>query len=971
MNRFIQRRLLPTLLGLSVTTTGAAAFADVPLHHNVIHGKARFTNTNTDVLALLGQLGMTSGNVQAGSTLPGGFLSTTTTGSGNPLMLPYELSAESDAGGPAGVVYTLDAAPNVYASPGYPASGAYYFRPKYGVLLLPDDIDPDGTIADLEECVGIVDIRWGTDDQCAQPFEVNSGHFFAPYSSSYFSNTSRHYALVLGGTNELVPLYTTLGSDPTLDTITFATDIDVHPACDEIQEVCINVTPHLSGGGSLGALTGPYDILGETEQASTFIQAHNGPDYNYRYGYFDPPEMPLGAPDTWWTLPNMVPGDYYVHGDSIVRTGRQKNRVKTPFMRPEAPTGSATVVAGSTSDLQKTFDGSSRYPFIMTPAFIQGSIKLADPSAENGGSYSSLSALVFSTDLPGSTAAPAYTQVYAYDTQTWHGLSVTSFPGTFDTMTGMFVSSYEQVIANTYDLPTPWRQEYLRLYMQDSANNRNGSLYLQRDPTDHVLGPNDVIAIDHHYCFNEVKLSYSTANGLLFNPRANVAGTFSGTDWEGNVTSYKASGDFWGSPVASGDAAAAGDVQILVPQGIFTITPGASILSESGGTSTASFKTVTLTVGCGQHVEPTLGLSVSLDQFPPCAPAAQIDITGQIDSSGDPVDRIWYTINGGMEIDICSSGCGANPGIATTASLMGCGNSIQVFASVGANVASVTAQTVWDDPSDGVACAGESCNPPEAACAEVKVEAIACESGDLGWTGTYELTLAIHNNAGTPIVHVLLPDSHLSPHVVTLASPLLPGESTTVTVTVGDVNSDSTSCFDVGLTDAEDNACCSQHVCIPLPTCCFTAEALELACVPGAPGGTFTASFGMVNHTSDVIEHVFVHAPDGVSVTPDYIDVPSVIPGDVALVGPMTFSGAALGKFCVTVGIHDESMDECCSEEICFDVPGPCEEETRDGDYGCSVHFGSSSSFGSLGGAALLGIVALTARRRRRRARSS
>lgn len=980
MSPFLQRRLLPALIGLSVTTTGAAAFADVMLEPNVIHGQVRFTNTDPAVVALLDHLGMKSSgsDVVATSILPAGFSSNTWALPGGPMLFSYELSAESGAGGPPGVIYSLQARAAIYTAPDYPgsgtASGTYIFQPNGNVVLYP--APSPGTLADLEECVGLVHIRWGLDDSCVQPATVHKGHIYTSYSVSSFNDTSEHYVLQLGGTSETRTLSTTIGTDPTLDTISFTTDVDLHPGCDEIQEICINIGPYVGDGDNLGALTGPYDVVGETEQGTTRIDAFGGPGGNERWGYFSPPEMPLGAPATWWTLPNLVPGDYWAQASSVVRTGREANELRSPRMGPGRPPGPATVVAGTTGDMQKVFDGSSRYPFVMHPAFIKGSILLADPYVTaNPGTYSTLSAIVFSTDAPASTAAPQWTYLVAYDVPDGYGLSVTSFPGSFDAATGLFSSSYQQVIANTYDLPTKWRQDNLRLYFQDALHDRNGTLSLRRDPTGHDFAPGDVVTIDHRYCFNEITLPYSTASGALFNPSATISGGLSGTDWEGNVTSYTASGTFYGSPTSSGAAAQTGEVHLALPQGSYTITPGASIVSESGGISTANFESASFTAGCGQRIVVTPGLAVSLDQLPPCAPAAEMNIAGQIDSGGDPVDRIWYTINGGPEIDLCPSNCGPNPAYSATVGLEGCENDVQVFASVGAHVASVTAQTVWDDPSDGAACAGESCNPPASTCAEVKAETVTCQSDDLGWTGTYEVSFTVNNNTSAPIVHILLPDPHLSPHSLTLASPLQPGDSATVTVMVSGMNPESTACFDVGLTDADDNACCSQEVCVPLPECCFTADKPTAACVPGAPAGTITYSFGMVNHTNGVIEYVYLYPPDGVSVTPDFVDVPSVVPGDVAPIGPLTFTGASPGeKLCVTVGIHNEDMSACCEEEICFKVPEPCAEGPDDGCHGddspgCSVSLGSRPAHGPIGAGALLGLAALACLRWRRRAR--
>ena len=970
-----KRTVLSTLIGVSIVLPCATASADVVLEPNVIKGQARFSNTNPTIVALLQQLGMSSAQVSAASSSPVGYSSNTSALVGTPLSRSFELSAESGAGGPGGVTYGMTATGFLYAGASYAASGQYWFQPVSGVVLQPLAQQPGGATADIVDCIGLVRVRWGLDPQCNTPFVIGSGSIQTTYGKSNFQNTSEHYIFQLGGTSEVRPLSITTGNDPTQNTLTFSVPLTLEPACDEVQTICIDMSQYLDGGGALGSLTGPFDVVGEIEQDKTHIRALNGPSGNLRYGYFAPPEMPLASPATWWTLPNMVPGDYEGYASGLVRTGRLATALTTPRMGPNRPAGPMTVQAGVSSDLQQNIGGQLRYPFVMKPARFQGQILLADPFvAANGGAYSSLSALRFSADPPWSSQYPWGTTVRALDIDTFGGQSITSFEGNFDPATGALSSVYEQLVANTYDLPTQWMQSGLMLDFDDPAAQRQGFLTLQRDGASHLLAPGDAVGIDHAYCFNEVELPYSIATGLLFDPYAIVNGSFQGTDGMGHVTSYTAQGTFQGWPKTQMNAASNGVVHLALPQGTYTIQPGSSVESNSGAVSTATFAKTQLELGCGQRVSVSPGLSVSAD-LPLCAGSATPDIVGAVASSGSPVDRIWYTINGGPEIDICASNCGADPQFSAPVSLVACANTIQVFASVGGQTASVTTQTTWEDPDDGVDCEG-SCEPPPpppgGACAAVSAQPLAC-SGD---EGGYVVTIEIKNETDEPIAHVLLPDPHVSPNVVTLPAPLLPGQATTVTVTLSGVNPGAGHCLDVGLTNAAHEECCSQNVCVEVPACCFALAGQKTTCIQGAPGGHFQASFNFENRTLDVIEHVFLFPPSGVTVSPQYVDVPSTPPGGLAHVGGISFTGATPGEeLCLTVGIHDEEMNECCADEVCFKVPEPCDGAVAPGKFapeatgiaaeGCSVS-GAGDSKGSFFGL-VLGLVALSGLARRRR----
>jgi len=976
MARLSTRTLLSTLLGASIVCPAAIARADVVLEPNTIQGKARFSNTDPTVVALLQQLGMSSTKVTATSTSPAGYQSNTTTFLGTPVSRDYELSAESGAGGPSGVTYSLGATGFLYASSWYTASGQYWFQPVGGVVLEPVAQQPGGVTADLADCIGLVRVRWGLDPQCDTPYVIGSGSIKTSYGQSNFQNTSEHYIFQLGGTSEVKDLFVTTGNDPTQNTLTFTFPLTLNPTCDAVQDICIDMSQYLDGAGALGWLTGPFDVLGEVEQGDTYIRAYEGPANNERYGYFTPPEMPIASPATWWTLPNMMPGDYKGYATGLVRTGRQATSLTTPRMGPTYPAGPMTVVSGAGSDLQKVIGGQSRYPFVMKPARFEGEILLVDPYVTaNPGAYSSLSALRFSADPPWSSASPWGTTVRAQDVDTYGGRSTTAFDGSFDQSTGQLASAYDLLVVDTYDIPTQWVHSGLTLDFYDLAAEREGFLILNPDSNFHLMAPGDVVPVDHAYCFNEVDLPYSIASGLLFDPYAVVNGSFNGTDWRGVVTSYTANGTALGYPKTNANAATNGIVHLALPQGTFTIQPGASVQAPSGALSTATFAKTTLDLGCGQRLTVSPGLSVSA-MLPLCAESASPDIVGSVQSSGANVDRIWYTLNGGPDIDICSSNCGADPQFSVPVSLVACGNTIQVFATSGGQTASVTTQTTWEDPSDGIDCEGSCEPPPQPAdeCAVVTAVPLVC-SGD---AGGYALEFKVTNQTTSPIAHVLLPDPRVSPSVVTLPSPLQPGDSTVVQAWVSGVNPGSSLCFDVGMTDPDHEACCSQEVCVDVPACCFSIESESAACIPGAAGGEFTYSFDFQNRTLDTIEHVFVFPPDGVTVSPQYVDVPTTPPGGVANVGPLTFSGANPGEsLCVTIGIHDEEMNQCCADEVCFDVPEPCEEDLPPVKFapedGARAASAESCSVGKAGGSSrgvgpiALGIAALLAFARRRR----
>lgn len=944
-----------TIAAIAVLTYSGFGSADIPLNANTIQGTVRFTNTNAFIRdTIMPVYGVTNGVfVHAWSTSPTGFESWTS----SQLDAPYTLIAEATNGvtytiRPSGVLHTA----NIH--------GEFYFPTIENVFLPPQSQQPGGIVnLDVEACAGFTHFRFGNDALCSTPRTITSGHIYPASGSRDFSQTSEHYLLLRRNpqdpTVENVALTVYTGTNPEFDLIAWEYPVTLNVGCDQIQEYCIDVSSTGPGSNQLGSLTGPFDVIGEVEQGQTYVQAWNGPAGNTRYRQFTPPEMPENDPNTWWVLPNMVPGGYNMVGDVFVRAGRQVNFIRTFVHGAGLPSNLVTVVGGQSSNLQRTVDGQSRYPFVMNPARFLGSIRLVHQPVQ--GSTSPLSTLFFGSNNP------SYTHMYAGH-ELGVGLAKASFDGNFDSSTGEFVSNYEQLVVNAYNVPANWIQGGIRLWFQDPSFT--GGVQIQRDTSSHLLGPGDTVTIDHEYCFSEVNLRYTISNATMFNPTSNGQGSFQGTDWRGVTTAYNVTiSGTNGWPKDASTASSTGDIHFALPQGSYTIQPGATIVAADGSTSTSTFAPIHLEPRCNQTINGTPGLSVAAD-IPECAASQSQTVTGTIFSDNHSVDRIWYTINGGPEIDICAMNCGPNPPYSVPIMLATCENTITVFASVGANTASVTSQITWDDPNNDIQCPGACGTPPPdppATCASIATPALAC----LGNGDTYDLTLTVTNNTLADLQHVLLPDSHVSPHAITLPMPLAPGESTSVTVSVQNVNPGASICMDIGVSDSNSDGCCSQEVCVEIPACCFSVESEQMGCVLNPVTGEFTYSFDFKNRTLSAIEHVYVFPPNGVTVSPDYVDVPTTPPGGIASVGPLLFSGAAPDdNVCVTVGIHDEDMNECCAEDVCFTAPNICPmrppnpTSARADNASCTTSTANDGSFSYL----FCGLIVagcLTVRRRR------
>ncbi|HYO55272.1 kelch repeat-containing protein [Archangium sp.] len=728
------------VLGLAAAT---ASGGSVDLRPNVLRGKARLTNQNPDILALLAaDPWHSNGYASASSISPGGYSADTyTVKHTSPTEFTFEMLVEAAAGGENGVVY------NVSAARGY---WPYYFPTLSGVRVKPRNIQPEPTEVELPGCIGVVQVRLGTDDTCAtSPDWAKNISWSGQYT---FMNQGYLTTYVQPGSSRKTNLYYTVNTSGGAVQTWVPVEWN-NVKCDEVVRIC--KVPHVPPPPPppvLGNLTGPMEIPGEPLWYYRYIQARNGPSGSSADQGISGTNVtaPLGDPSKWWKLSNLREGEHDMYAEAYVRKGRQFTTLRMPWLTSSSPGGRVTVVGNQTTPVTRIINGETRYPFVMRPSYFYGSVRLADPYVPlNPGSTSTLQTLYFEGNydsngdgIPNDPWVDE-TRMYA---SSGSGFSMSGFPGQFQPGTGEFASNYEQVLPHPYDLPHTWSQSSMRLRfwsegasfstrpgLYDASRFRNGWLDLSPNVTrTKLMAPEDRFRIDHEYCFNEVQLFYRTDLGRFYNPTANVSGSFNGTDWQGKTVSYSTSGTFYGDPYVNGYgspqsyAKPTGLLSMTLPQGTFTVKPSAQMVNEAGDVNNANFAPVSVALGCGQRLKLVPPLAVVINPINRCASGAAVPVSGVVKSAPAEVDRIWYRINDGPEVDLCTN-CGKDPTFSFNAKLQSCENTVKVYAYTAGlpEPATGSQQVVWDDPVDGPSCPGTYClnRPPVARCTSVTVSA--------------------------------------------------------------------------------------------------------------------------------------------------------------------------------------------------------------------------------------------------------
>ncbi|HEY0157557.1 MAG TPA: hypothetical protein VGF28_09755 [Thermoanaerobaculia bacterium] len=195
---------------------------------------------------------------------------------------------------------------------------------------------------------------------------------------------------------------------------------------------------------------------------------------------------------------------------------------------------------------------------------------------------------------------------------------------------------------------------------------------------------------------------------------------------------------------------------------------------------------------------------------------------------------------------------------------------------------------------------------------------IACDKN-----GGYVYTFSVTNNTGGDVTSVLVTPPPGSGYTITPQMPPLSGgvlhhgQSTTLQVKITGGQPGQTICFPVTLMGK--NGCCTIQVCVTLPNCCATFNEPKITC---NKDGSYSYTFTVTNKTGSLVQHIYLHAPAGTTITPSYFPV-NLGSGATSAPLTVTIAGAKPGKFCFRVSLHTEGMKTCCVFDQCIELP-PC-----------------------------------------------
>jgi|GEM_PF-6207996 len=684
---------LPALLagcavdaGNDVDTRSQAATEDDPkvietggtFSTNDFYGKAGFSNDPASEVGLLlaEHRGTDSCSLYAQSTDGTGLSASANAPSVDGLSCDYQLSTETQTGG---VTYRLRSTRTGERTP--------YVN---GQILEPADVSPNGTEVDLQVCAALTEIGFKDCDGNAVPVPENVG-----VSGTNFEADGKVYAVHQDGESGDLTVTITTGTDIYTDSLTRRIAVPFTAECDVVEKVefvsvCEPGTGNGTGNDELGALTGPLEVQGETLNTQLDVRVTNGPDGNGRYYLDRDPafEAPVASPADWWTLPKLPGGDY--------ATLRALGSFGEGYSHTEFQTlGVATsVVAGETSS---PVDGTGAHAFVMNPAHVAGELLLRHPLIKKEADLLTFAALKRAADTLDANGLPTSSvnsgsrlTARSASYNGGYGTSYTGFAGDMDVATGILLSGYDQPVLSAFDASTAWNLgldlSFYRAFDATAPETyRSGSLEVNIDPESVDLAGGDTLARDYNLCFSEIIMRTQLDGGdRMYSPAVSTTGSFAGENGNSEVVMYDASSWFNGFPTSQATAAERAEVHFALPEGTYELTPRASVINEQGAVSSAVFTKTGLEVGCGQRIIIDPSLTVSADVASQCVDGLQTTVDVNIDSKGVEVDRVWYTVNGGEEIDVCAGDCGADTSTSfdvASSLLAGCENDIEVFAS--------------------------------------------------------------------------------------------------------------------------------------------------------------------------------------------------------------------------------------------------------------------------------------------------
>lgn len=669
-------------------------------------GEMTYSNTNPDVLeAASGILRYCS--VQADNSVPEGYSATTdyTTGvtfvtdeNGYRVTCEFAMDVPVPSDSASGITYDL--------------TGNRYHSFGTQEITVTDENDADNPlVADFPElCLGAAKVQL-RDTETGGCEGGGTPYYEVDPDEGVDARPSFH---ALDGQTVTRSITISNGGDPYVDYLRRTFSFTWTGECDVLEEICVDMTP--IDDSELGALTGPLEVEGEELLHTAYVYAYSGPDSNYRYYRDNTPPLE----DPWWVLPNMLPGDY----NRLTAYGFfREDEAMSYFHTTKYMT--MTVVADETTEVVCDDD---TYPLQMSPGSYYGTIHMYNPTL-TAGMTGSFDDLVLATDLYAGTTYPQNgTCIYASggssDSST--AFAIDSFDP--DNPSDGITSDYEMLMPAACDETFNWNSHMRLVFssgtVEEPSDYRNGSLRVAMSNGNQSVPADTSVNVDYEFCMGEAVIRFETAEPgtLLFDPWvAQVSGTHE------DYSVYQYSNDrFHGTPIVQDDASATASLSFPLIQAEYHLdTPSIRVLSEDNTVTNAYYPNFDFECLCGCDIVLTPGLSVTIGEVnPTCALDPNTPLPIQVNADGNEPNRVWYTVNGGEEVELCSGECngsavegccGTDPSFELEImadDLQECDNELVVKASAAHTVGTAEAKIVVVK-NEGDGCDTLECTPIE------------------------------------------------------------------------------------------------------------------------------------------------------------------------------------------------------------------------------------------------------------------
>lgn len=673
-NGFIGRLLLWLVLPL----TAVSGNAQVVGHFNQIEGTIELTNTNPVIVEYLEGNSFKNVHVWVQSTGLPVALSSDAAGSVTGLTTgEYQLTVEAGADG-EGIEYEAWSRIRLQNNHEF-----WIYRQPIGVV---EEKPAPSTEHAFKACPGMV--RAYFKDETGEPLHVRNPRFHFGIERDVGSGTywNGHW-LYNGSGAESVGLAPAFDSRNTRIRIQYqilATDDSTwiwqdryHTEivdCDEVIDLTFNLTrpdynppPPPPPPPPAGTLTGYIDMVNEDEVRSSWLR------------YFNNIPGPYPAPFSG----NFSPGRRHFYSQYYVRENWDFSFLRSPTLYNVETESEMTTDIGNA--------------FVIDPGYIRGDINVAGPFPVSGESSCLEKVYRFvDTNGDGIPDSQGYTSSLmqangvnsqapgaTYTARDAH--SQTYFQGDFEGESASFLGSYEHVVGGLYGESTYWSPRYFRLSTYDDSTPEEPDAYLRNNmwiqnygQESLLVNPGEAVEADWDLCVSEVRLGFSALGGEFYNPYLVGEGRFIGTDFLGNPANYQASSlGANGTPITLGTAASKGQVNLCLPQGDYTLTPGVTAVNPNGTTNHLKLPPISFTVGCRQILDLKAEVQAQIDEIPACAASDTLTVTGSA-SASDTVNLLTSTVNG-TDSTLCTD-CGQTVDFSFDTTLNACANEIAVTA---------------------------------------------------------------------------------------------------------------------------------------------------------------------------------------------------------------------------------------------------------------------------------------------------